>query len=83
MSFYEIPIIVFTMKNYGVMVAKLFISILSKMSNLLTCVKTANYGCYVGLGAIHIYREAYCKVHKTIYIPFYLEEKKVLYEEYV
>ena len=53
------------------------------MNNLLTCVKAANYGCYVGLGAIHIYREPYCKVHKTIYIPFYLEEKKVLYEEYV
>lgn len=53
------------------------------MNNLLTCVKAANYGCYVGLGAIHIYKEPYCKVHKTIYIPFYLEEKKVLYEEYV
>ena len=53
------------------------------MNNLLTCVKAANYGCYVGLGAIHIYKEPYCKVHKTIYIPFYLEEKKVLYFKWI
>ena len=53
------------------------------MNSLLTCVRAANYGCCVGLEAVYIYREAYCRVYKTIYIPFYLEEKKVLYGEYI
>ena len=53
------------------------------MSDLLACVKMANYDYYVALEAIHIYREAYCEVHKTIYIPFYLEKRKVLYGRYI